>query len=171
MKNYANVILMVLIYFAVFSGLMIIVGFLFTKKFNKKFRKIYILFMGLSFQEAFLLSTTFLNLIIMIYFLINVNYFLPLGSYMIVVTNFLSCLFSFNIKIIIVDLLYTTVSCSLLWLLMTINNYHSYIGDNIYMSVLTIMFMMMIGLYLLFLTIRKINLLVNLHRVNGGKNE
>ena len=171
MKNYAHIVLMVFVYFIIFSLLISLIGFLLTKKFNKKFYRFYILFMGLSFREVFLLATVFLNVVLIIYFIFNVNYFLPLGLYMIAVTNFLSCLLSFNIRLIIIDIIYTSILCGLLWLLMTIKNYQSYVGQNIYIKVLIIVFIIMIILYTLFITIRKINLLVNIHRSNGGKNE
>ena len=179
MKNYGNIVLMVFIYFVGFSLLITLIGLLLTRKFNKKYHKLYILFMGLSFKEAFLLSTVFLNAILILYFIVNVSYFLPLGLYMIVVTNFLSCFFSFNIRVIIVDIIYTGISCSLLWLLMTLRNYQNYVGQNTYITILTIVFIILIVLYMLFITVRKINLLINIHRktdgivgeISGGKNE
>ena len=177
MKNYGNIVLMVFIYFVGFSLLITLIGFLLTRKFNKKFHKVYILFMGLSFKEVFLLSTVFLNAILIIYFLVNVNYFLPLGLYMIVVSNFLSCFFSFNFRVIIVDIIYTLISCGLLWLLLMVRNYQDYIGNIKYLNILIIVFIIMIVIYTLFITIRKINLLINIHRkvdvvlenVEGGK--
>ena len=168
MKNYGNIVLNTFIYFVGFSLLITLIGLLLTKKINKKFHKFYILFMGLSFKEAFLLSTVFLNAILIIYFIVNINYYLPLGLYMIVVTNFLSCFFSFNIRVILVDIIYTGISCSFLWLLMTLSNYQNYIGKNDYLTILTIVFIVLIVLYMLFITVRKINLLVNIHRKTSG---
>ena len=168
MKNYGNIVLMVFIYFVGFSLLITLFGLLLTRKFNKKYHKLYILFMGLSFKEVFLLSTVFLNAILITYFVVNVDYFLPLGLYMIVVTNFLSCFFSFNFRVILVDIIYTGISCGFLWLLMTLSNYQDYVGKNNYLTVLTIVFIILIILYMLFITVRKINLLVNIHRKTEG---
>ena len=131
MNDYAQVFKTIFMYFTVFSVLVLIVSYFLTRKFNKRFRKVYILFMGLSFREVFLFATTFLNTLLILYFVINVNYYWPLGLYMIAATNFLSCLLAFNIKIIIADVLYTSVSCGLLWLLTTIVNYYNYLGSYI----------------------------------------
>jgi len=166
MNDYAQVFKTIFMYFTVFSVLVLIVSYFLTRKFNKRFRKVYILFMGLSFREVFLFATTFLNTLLILYFVINVNYYWPLGLYMIAATNFLSCLLAFNIKIITADVLYTSVSCGLLWLLTTIVNYYNYLGSDKYVLLLISLLIIMITVYSLFITIRKIWLLVNLHK--GG---
>ena len=55
MKGYAYIIIMVLLTFVAFSFALVLMGHLFTRKYNKKFRKLYSLFMGLSFREVFIL--------------------------------------------------------------------------------------------------------------------
>ena len=51
----------IFMYFTVFSILILVISYLLTRKFDNRFRKVYILFMGLSFKEVFLFATTFLN--------------------------------------------------------------------------------------------------------------
>ena len=171
MKGYAYIIIMVLLTFVAFSFALVLMGHLFTRKYNKKFRKLYSLFMGLSFREVFILSTTVLNMLIMFFFLLNVNYYYPIGFYMLIATNFLSCLFSFKFRIIVIDIIYTLISCAFLWLLMTIRNYYSYVGESTGILILVIIFIILIAVYTFFITVRKINYLINMHEkveVNNG---
>ena len=160
----------VFMYFTVFSILVLVISYFLTRKFNQRFRKIYILFMGLSFREVFLFATTFLNALLMIYFIININYFWTLGLYMIISVNFLSCLFSFNLHVITADIMYTSVSCGLFWSLTMIINYYNYLGSDKYVLLLIMLLIILIIVYCLFITIRKVGLLVNLHK-GGGVNE
>ena len=171
MKNYANILLTVFIYFVIFCFVVIILGFLLTKKYNKKYQKIYTLFTGLNFKEIFLLSTSFINLVFIIYYVINSMYFMPLGLYMIASLNFLSCLVSLNYRVILIDIIYTGISCSLIWLLMTVYNYYNYVGGNEYVLILIVVFIVLIILYALFITIRKINLIINIHKNREVRNE
>ena len=166
MVDSIGVLRTVFMYFTVFSVFILIISYLLTRKFDKRFRKIYILFMGLSFKEVFLFATTFLNFLLMIYFIINVSYYWPLGFYMIVATNFLSCLFSFDIRVIMADICYTGIGCGLLWLLTTIIGYYNYLGSDSSVLVLISLLIIMIIVYSMFVMIRKVGLLVNLHK--GG---
>lgn len=166
MIDSVRVLRTVFMYFTVFSILILVISYLLTRKFDNRFRKVYILFMGLSFKEVFLFATTFLNQLLLIYFIININYYWPLGLYMIVSTNFLSCLFSFNIRVIMADIGYTSIACGLLWLLTTIISYYNYLGSNQSVLVLISLLIIMIIVYSMFVTIRKVGLLVNLHK--GG---
>lgn len=159
----------IFMYFTVFSIFILVISYLLTRKFDQRFRKIYILFMGLSFKEVFLFATTFLNFLLMIYFIINVSYYWPLGFYMIVATNFLSCLFSFDIRVIMADICYTGIGCGLLWLLTTIISYYNYLGSSNAVLVLISLLIIMIIVYSMFVMIRKVGLLVNLHK-GGGTN-
>lgn len=159
----------VFMYFTVFSIFILVISYLLTRKFDQRFRKIYILFMGLSFKEVFLFATTFLNFLLMIYFIINVSYYWTLGFYMIVATNFLSCLFSFDIRVIMADICYTGIGCGLLWLLTTIISYYNYLGSSNAVLVLISLLIIMIIVYSMFVMIRKVGLLVNLHK-GGGTN-
>lgn len=170
MNDLVSVIFMVLVCYIAFSSLILLFGLLITKKFNNKYRKIYSIFIGLTFREISLLSITFLNLVLVLYFLFNIGSFYPIGLIMIVVTNFFSCLLSFNVRLIIVDIIYTSVSCLLLWLLMVVNDYFNYVGFNNYILALIIIFSIMIIIYVIFITTRKLNLLINIHRKNGGYN-
>ena len=170
MNNYANVVLMVFICFLIFSSGLFIIGYLITKKFNKRFNKIYTLLTGLGFREVFLVATTLFNLLLAIYFIYRINYFLPIGLYMIAATCFLSCFTAFNIRLIIIDIIYSGIECCLLWLLLMLNNYYNYIGTNKYILILMIIFIILIIIYALFVTIRKIYLLITMYKVGGEKN-
>ena len=85
---------------------------------------------------------------------------------MIVAVNFLSCLFSFNFRIIMADIGYTGIACGLLWLLTTIIGYYNYLGSSKAVLVLISLLIIMIIVYSMFVMIRKVGLLVNLHK--GG---
>ena len=90
---------------------------------------------------------------------------------MLIATNFLSCLFSFKFRIIVIDIIYTLISCAFLWLLMTIRNYYSYVGESTGILILVIIFIILIAVYTFFITVRKINYLINMHEkveVNNG---
>lgn len=169
MNNSVEVIKNIFIYFAVFSISILLICYFFTRKFNSKYRKIYILFMGLSFREVFLIATTFISAILMIYFIINNEYYWPLGMYMITANCFLSCLFSLNYRVIIVDIIYTSISCCFLWLLMVIIKYYLYVGGEKYILSLILAFIIMIVVYTLFVATRKMNLLINIHKTGGKK--
>lgn len=166
MDDSGTILKTICMYFTIFSIVILIVSYLLTRKFDKRFRKLYILFMGLSFKEIFLFATTFLNFLLMIYFIININYYWPLGFYMLVATNFFSCLFSFNIKVITADVLYTSVACGLMWLLTTIIGYYNYLGTDKYVLILIMLMILLIIVYSMFVMIRKVGLLINLHK--GG---
>lgn len=126
-----------------------------TKKYKNKFKSFYSLFFNLSKKDTFLLSTTFLNLLVVLYFLINIKSFLSIGIYAILAINIYSCFFAFNIHIIISDITYTFVSIMLLWVLNVVNNYSIYIITNSLTIILKVMLMILIIIYSLFVLIRK----------------
>ena len=170
MRNSGTIIFMIFISFLLFSLVALIAGMLITKKFNIKYRKIYSIFMGLSFREVLLLSTILINLIVVLYFLMNIDTFVPIGLYALVALCFVFCIFSLNVKAIITNIIYTVVSGALLWLLMIISNYHDYIGSNTLVLALIIIFTLLIIVYVIFITVREINILVSMHKINGGEN-
>ena len=171
LKSNASIILMVFICFSILSCGLFFIGFMLTKKFNNRFNKIYTLLTGLSFREVFLIVTVILNLTLIFYFIFQISYFLPIGLYMIIATSFLACFVSFNIRLIITEIIYSSISACLLWLLLMLNNYYNYIGNNKYVLALIIIFIILIVIYAFFVTIRKINLLITMYKVGGEKNE
>ena len=137
-----------------FSFLFIILIF-FTKRYKDKYKNLYSLFLNLSKKDTFLLSTTVLNFLVVLFFLINIKSFLNIGIYAILIVNIYSCFFSFNFHVIISDIIYTTMSIMMLWVLNVVNNYSIYIITNNLTIILKILLMILIFVYSLFVLVRK----------------
>ena len=86
---------------------------------------------------------------------------------MIIFINLLSCTIAFKFHIIIMDVAYTIISSSLFLLLRLVNNYLLYVFYDNKINLLKIIFMIMIFIYILYISIRKMEVTMKSYKRLG----
>jgi hypothetical protein len=81
----------------------------------------------------------------------------------IIVTGIISCLVSFNAKIILNTIIHTAISVEVLWLLRVVDNYLKYVLYDTKILILRILFTIMIGIYIFFVTVRKMEISIKIN--------
>lgn len=142
-------------YIAVVVLILFLISIFLTYKYKNRYRGFYAIFLGATKREMFIHVTNLLNFLILLYFLFNIKYFYTYGLYMIIFINLLSCTIAFKFHIIIMDVAYTIISSSLFLLLRLVNNYLLFVYYDNKISLLKIIFMIMIFIYILYISIRK----------------
>lgn len=160
-----NLLFSLFIYVSIIILILFIIAWIFTRKFNNKYRNIYALFIDVSKREIVLYATIILNFLITLFFLIFIEKFNEFSIYMIIFTNVISCLTTFNYKIIFSSIIYTFINIQLLWLLNVVNNYLTDVSHDNKILVLKILFMFMIFIFILFTTIRRFEICLKSHKI------
>ena len=155
MINILRITSSIFCYICVVSLVLFLICMLFTHNFKNRYRGFYAIFLGITKREIFIHVTNLLNLLILFYFLFNIQDFYTYGLFMIIFINLLSITFSFEFHIIIMDLIYTGISVALLMLLRLVNNYLLFVVYDKNINIIKILFMIMIVVYILYISIRK----------------
>ena len=167
MVNTLSTSFTIVVYFFAFIIFFLVLGMILTRKFNYRLRQFYTIFFGLSIREIILQSCIITNFLIGLYFIYDVNKFYPIGLLMIITVNVLSIFISFDFYTIFADIIYCVISLSLLWLLNVVVNYYDYMHDQT-VYYLLIFFSILILIYYIFITIRKIGILIKNHQKNNS---
>ncbi len=165
MINYLKLAFSIFLFVTIFVVIFLIISLILTKKFRNRFREFYAIFLGISKREILIHATNTLNFLVLLYFLFNVDKFNTFGLYMIILINVISCIGSFNIKIIFLNIIYTFISALLFILLSLVNNYLTNVifDDKVY--ILKILFMILILFFVFYITIRKLEILVKSYKI------
>ena len=123
------------------------------------------MFLNLNRRDIVLLSCTLLNLIFVLYLCFFIKNFNNLILYMIIVNSLVSLGISLNSSIIVFDVFHTAITVIVLKLFSLIYNYLFNIYYTRIVFILGILFMLMIVIYVLFVTYRKLELIFHRERI------
>ena len=163
MVNTLSTALTVITFFAAFALVFFILGLFLTKKFNYKLRKFYSIFFGLSFREVVVQACIICNLLLGLFFIYDIKSINSFGLIMIAAVNLILIIVSLNMHTILANIIYSSISISLLWLLSIVYEYYVYMESDTILY-LIIAFIFLIILYYIFVTIRMIGILINNHQ-------
>lgn len=155
----------IFIYISIVTFVLFIIAWFFTRKFNNKYRNIYAMFIDVGKRECLLYATIFLNLLLCLFFLVFTSKYDNFAMYMIIFTNLVTCLVSFNYKLIISNIIYSFISVELLFLLNAVNNYFNYVSHDSKILILKILYMCVIFIFFIFITIRKMEICLKSHKI------
>lgn len=159
--NKLLLILDLYIFFSIIVVALSIFLFLYTKKYSEKKVRIFGLFLDLSKIDSIILGTNLLHFIVSIYCLFNISNYGLLFMAILICNSLISVVLSFNLHLIIAEVVYTSITLLVLTLLNLINTYLDKINYDTMTHVLSIVFMITIGVYLLFISVRKLELVLN----------
>lgn len=138
--------------------------FIYTNKYKKERIKIFGLLLDLNKRESIILSCNILNLIVTIYSLITIKQFSLTLISMLITISLITLVCSLNIHIIISELIYSSITIVVLKLLNLINLFLSNVSFDYLTYILSVVFMLTILAYSLFIFIRKTELLLRKNR-------
>lgn len=158
------------IFLSIFIVVIAIILFFATIKYSKKKTNLYSLFLNLNLRSIVLISSCVLNLTFILFFCFYIKGYNNFVTSLIIINTFLSLCISLNIHMILFDILYAfvTIVCLKLYSLVYIYINEIYYDKNV--LILSIIFMIMILIYGLFITIRKIELILRDSRRRMMKN-
>ena len=159
-----NKLLLVLDLYMFFSIIVVALSiflFLYTKKYSQKKVRIFGLFLDLNKVDSIMIATNLLHFIISVYCLFNISNYGLLFVAMLVFNSLISIVLSFNLHLMIAEVIYTSITLLVLTLLNLINTYLSKINYDMMTHILSIIFIITIGVYLLFISVRKLELVLN----------
>ena len=148
----------IFIFVSVITLILFIVAFFATKKFNNKYRHIFAMFIDVDRSRTVLYASILLNFLLSLFFLLFIDKYDSFGMQIIIVAGIISCLVAFNARIILNTIIHTAITVEVLWLLRVVDNYLNYVLYDTKILVLRILFTIMIGIYIFFVTIRKIEI-------------
>lgn len=157
----------IFIFISIITFILFIIGLLFTRKFNNKYRNIYALFIDVNKGLSTLYASILLSFLLSIFFLIFIDKYDTFGIYMIIVAGIISSIISFNLKFIINNTIHTFITAALLWLLRVVNNYLEFVMFDTKVLVLKYLFMFVIFIYITFVSIRKVEICIKLSNKTG----
>ena len=146
-----NKLLLILDLYIFFSIIVLILSlflFIYTKKYSEKKIRILGMFLDLNKIDGIILGSNLLHLIISIYCLFNISNYGVLFISMIVFNSFISIILSFNIHLIIAEVIYSFITILVLTLLNLVNTYLNNISYDFLTHALSILFMITIFVYL-----------------------
>lgn len=152
------------IFLSIFIVVISIILFLTTKKYYKKFERIYSLFLNLNIRSVILIASSILNFTFILFFCFYIKGYNDFVMYLIIINTIISICVSLNIHIILFDILYTIITLVCLKLYYLVNIYINQIYYDKKILILGIIFMITILIYGLFIIIRKIELVLNRSR-------
>lgn len=147
-------------FFSITVILLTIFLFTYTKKYKQTKIRVFGLFLDLSKSDCIVLATNLLHLIISIYCVFNIQNFNLLFGSMIIINSIICIFLSLNIHIIIAEIIYTTITLVVLILLNLVSTYLLKINYDTMTNALSIVFRGTIFVYLLFISIRKLELVL-----------
>ena len=159
-----NIFIILIIFLIIFF----ITSLLLTRKYKNKYRNFYSIFLDLNKREAFLYGTLILNFLLIMYFLVNIESYYYIGIYMIAIVNIFSSMSAFNFYLAFLNIIYSFISIELLWLLNLINSYLTNMILDKNVLFLKRLLVFMIILYAIFITIRKLEIILKHHLKKYG---
>ena len=162
--NNLKLILNIYIFFSIIVVSLSLFLFIYTRKYTQKKIRILGLFLDLSKIDCIILATNLLHLILSIFCIFNIDKFNLLCFVMIVVNSIISIILSFNLYLIIAEIIYTSITLFGLILLNLVNTFLTNINYNKMTHILSLIFMGTIIVYLLFSSIRKLELVLKKNR-------
>ncbi len=148
------------IFFVVFLIILSIFASFSTKNYKEKRIKFYALFLNMSRREVVLMSSCVLSLLIVFYIILNISKLDNTMMYLLLANCIVFVLLSFNFRMTIVDLLYSSSMVLVLRLLYLVDSYltNIYFDSTIYW--LKVIFMILILLYSFLANLRKYDLVL-----------
>ena len=147
------VFVIILIVFAIFS-------FFITRHYKESRIKFYALFLNSSERHLILFSSCFINLILTVYLVLNIEKFDIVSIYIILFNTLAFILLSFNIRLLVIDVLYSSSLVFVLRLLLLVELYleNVYFDNLIYF--LKLIFEILLIFYSLLANLRKYELVL-----------
>ena len=158
--NNLKQILDLYIFFSIIVILITIFLFIYTKKYKPKKVKILGLFLDLSKIDCIILATNLLHLILSIYCVFNIDKFNMMLFIIIACNSIISIILSFNLHLIIAEVVYTSITLVVLIVLNLVNTFLTNINYDTMTYILSIIFMITIVVYSLFTSVRKLELVL-----------
>ena len=158
--NNLKLILNLYIFFSIIVILLAVFLFIYTRKYKQKKVRILGLFLDLSKVDCIVLSTNLLHLIISIYCVFNISSFNIMFFTMIAFNSIVSIILSFNLHLIIAEIIYTFITLFGLILLNLVNTFLTKINYDTMTYILSLVFMGTIVVYLLFISVRKLEIVL-----------
>lgn len=158
--NNLKLILNLYIFFSIIVILLAVFLFIYTRKYKQKKVRILGLFLDLSKVDCIVLSTNLLHLILSVYCVFNISDFNIMFFTMIAFNSIVSIILSFNLHLIIAEIIYTFITLLGLTLLNLVNTFLTKINYDTMTYILSLVFMGTIVVYLLFITVRKLEIVL-----------
>ena len=152
------------IFLSIFIISLSLILFFNTRKYKDKKSNFYSLFLNLNARNVILLASTLLNFTFVFFLACFIKYYHPLIIYMLIINSIISIIICFDIQIIGYDIMYTIASVVMLKIFNLIYTYLSNIYYERIIFILGILFLIMIIVYSIFITIRKMEMIVNKSR-------
>ena len=156
------------IFVSIFIIVLAILFFFATKKYSKKKVKLFSLFASLNKKSIILLSSFILNFTIIVFYAVATQHFNNLILYLIIVNNIIVIFVSLNIRLIISNLLYSTISIFSLKIINLIYNYLFYIYYDNLTFILGVIFILTIIVFEMFITVRLFEIVLKNIKALGG---
>ena len=131
-----------------------------TKRYRKLNENIYSIFLNLNMRKTILLACSIVNVMIIIYSCFFIKNFNNIILYMLIANTLISASVSLNIRTILFDIFYLLITLSSLKIFSLIYNYLNEVYYSKIVYILSLIFMAMILFYGIFITIRKIKLIL-----------
>lgn len=158
--NNLKLILNLYIFFSIIVILLAVFLFIYTRKYKQKKVRILGLFLDLSKVDCIVLSTNLLHLILSVYCVFNISDFNIMFFTMIAFNSIVSIILSFNLHLIIAEIIYTFITLFGLILLNLVNTFLTKINYDTMTYILSLVFMGTIVVYLLFISVRKLEIVL-----------
>ena len=158
--NNLKLILNLYIFFSIIVVLLAVFLFIYTRKYKQKKVRILGLFLDLSKVDCIVLSTNLLHLILSFYCVFNISDFNIMFFIMIAFNSIVSIILSFNLHLIIAEIIYTFITLLGLTLLNLVNTFLTKINYDTMTYILSLVFMGTIVVYLLFISVRKLEIVL-----------
>ena len=158
--NNLKLILNLYIFFRIIVILLAVFLFIYTRKYKQKKVRILGLFLDLSKVDCIVLSTNLLHLILSVYCVFNISDFNIMFFTMIAFNSIVSIILSFNLHLIIAEIIYTFITLLGLILLNLVNTFLTKINYDTMTYILSLVFMGTIVVYLLFISVRKLEIVL-----------
>ncbi len=152
------------IFCSIFIILISLILFFATKRYRKLNENIYSIFLNLNMRKTILLACSIVNVMIIIYSCFFIKNFNNIILYMLIANTLISASVSLNIRTILFDIFYLLITLSSLKIFSLIYNYLNEVYYSKIVYILSLIFMAMILFYGIFITIRKIELILHKER-------
>ena len=149
------------IIFVIFIAILSVLLYFLTKKYNEKKLKLYAIFLDMSKREVLLISTIILNILISVFLVVNINNYDSIYIDVILINSIIFITLSFKFKLMFLEAFYTSSLAVIIRLLFLVNSYLKNVYYDKLILVLEIIFIVLIIIYVLFMNIRKFEILVN----------
>ena len=158
------------IFAGIFIIILAIIFFFATKKYNKKRVKFFALFVNLNRKGIILISSFILNFTLVSYFAVKSLYFNNLIIYIIAINVIISCIVSLKPRLIISNIIYSLISVFSLKIINLVYNYLFNIYYDKLTFILSIIFVLMLIVYELFITFRLTEIVLKYNKMEVQKN-